>query len=940
MAVIDHTTRTAPAGWTAATAADEDGRPLQILLTADAVGGEERPRAILARPRALRRGPGERVLAVTLVLTRAPRVGEALEPLLDRAVLALDAETLPPEGAAAGLGASALVSQGTTLTLLGAGERTLATIALNGPGRAAGLQATLDGPDAAAVLAAVEGHASDISCRAELRFRTAAPAAGGARLRFDLQRVHDRLDVVADDARRFFRADLRHYLGQMLDEGVVDAEPSAPAVSDALLTAFLRGAAPLLRRLPDPPDPELGEVLELGPRPSATSTVSATVAGTGVAAAGAAAAVTIEATLEELLGDVRAAAGLERAVSIVAPGDGGLAPVPLPAPRRRAAPPGATPVFVGDGERVLAQSAAVRASAAAAPSAHAVLAAGAVQVFHARPELFAAADDLVAVVAPPAGPAGPVVADAGAALWPDRNDEGRLWYAPAYALVPPVAATATPDVSPFLFRFRTVGHAADGRPFLEATVRLTAERRMPDATRTDWEARGKPDLQPVPAEGLSFELHVPYIDEATGETRVQPVPAARVTEHGDRVQVEFDLLDRWARLAYGALAKPGFQARTAALSIAYNFIGWRRIGLPDVLGPEILEVPALERMRGAPDDVAGRIRFPAGTLELRRPAGTELRPEIDVDIPPIRPHVGRRPPFGGVPRPRWLRRTHAHVDGLEVLVPCATFGGLYVEEEEGELHAGRLPGRLRARPGAAARLRGRRADLRAGRHARPAQPDHAGRASCSARPLPRRPLRGNGGRPRLQADDDVAQHRRHRNAGEHQVRRRRRPAARPVAGRSAPRSSASCATAPPGAGRRPRERAARRGEHRVGAAAVGAGLDGDGLDLAHDGGLRGQPDHRPDRRAGAAADPRGDRGPRLGDDRARRRPGRHQRPAHRARPDRRPALDGPVTVTIAGTTATLRNAIESPVAVDDLLAGAGATPVPVDAELAPAPRST
>ena len=82
--------------------------------------------------------------------------------------------------------------------------------------------------------------------------------------------------------------------------------------------------------------------------------------------------------------------------------------------------------------------------------------------------------------------------DGDGSLWPDRVDGSQYWYAPEFSVVEP-ALPVTASTSPFVFSFRTVGHDAEGRPGLEATIRLTLRMRMSDGDRRGLGGAGPSD---------------------------------------------------------------------------------------------------------------------------------------------------------------------------------------------------------------------------------------------------------------------------------------------------------------------------------------------------------------------------------------------------------------------------------------------------------------
>ncbi|WP_211588597.1 hypothetical protein, partial [Allorhizocola rhizosphaerae] len=252
---------------------------------------------------------------------------------------------------------------------------------------------------------------------------------------------------------------------------------------------------------------------------------------------------------------------------------------------------------------------------------------------------------------------GPIVAGE-SGPWRDRKDEDRFWYAPTAALVAPKAQETDPAKSPFRFTFRTVGHGPQGRPALQGRVRVTLEWAMAADTKAEWERMGSPRATPVPVEHLSVELLVPYRDPS-GAAKVQAIRAGSVKPTDRGVVATIELTDEWARVAYGALAVPGFQERPAQVSVAYTFGGWVAVSPGKVHGAAALHVA------------------PVATAVVRD------RPLPVPNLSVIRPQVIIRPEIvAALKKRRYGWRTHGRAQNLELSLPCATFGALYVEETE------------------------------------------------------------------------------------------------------------------------------------------------------------------------------------------------------------------------------------------------------------------
>jgi hypothetical protein len=473
----------------------------------------------------------------------------------------------------------------------------------------------------------------------------------------------------------------------------------------------------MLHRRDDAADARLGRAFVLGTRPQDGMTLRAT---RHPAPGGATATLLVSTPVDRLLADVLTGAATDRYVHVVILGADDAEPRPLPRLVRsgaaRASPADEPSIVLGPG-RITTRSEALRA-AAGRPPAHVLLASGAANVVSAHPGLFAVADaDTVEDRRP-----GPVMVDPASPLWTDRFDPQRLWYAPRFSLVEPDPSAATVEESPFLFRFRRTGVDAQGRPGIEATVRLTLERGMSEATSAELESRGRPAAQPVSTGDLSVELLLPFRDQ-NGAAATQSVRASNVLQQGERLQATFQLLDGWARVCYAALAtaEPGSDA--ARVSVAYTFGGWDPERAPLPVGAQMLHLAAVSVDRRQTRDGGGggvRVRFPGGAIELAEPpeprasSRAGMRPPSAAAIPVaamsairpeliIRPEVAVRPEVAElVAQRRFAWRTYGRSAAVEVRMPCGPMGTLYIEDAPAGARAigcqdasllGQVPGR-------------------------------------------------------------------------------------------------------------------------------------------------------------------------------------------------------------------------------------------------------
>ena len=225
---------------------------------------------------------------------------------------------------------------------------------------------------------------------------------------------------------------------------------------------------------------------------------------------------------------------------------------------------------------------------------------------------------------------GPVLSDA--PLLADRGTADR-WYLPEVTLVAP-APGQDPGGSPFRFDLVPSGHQPDGSPGLEATVVLTLAAGPSAATREAWEQAGRPAMKPVPCE-IQVALRIPF--RAGQDTHDEPVAASSMAvqgvfgEDGSRVTATFELQDTWARLAYGALSTPGFQANPPSVEVTMAHKGWRashRLPFDSISQLSAGKLIALRRREDSTRSLAATQLMGMAKAEIRlTPAIAQLRPE-------------------------------------------------------------------------------------------------------------------------------------------------------------------------------------------------------------------------------------------------------------------------------------------------------------------------
>lgn len=367
--------------------------------------------------------------------------------------------------------------------------------------------------------------------------------------------------------------------------------------------------------------------------------------------------------------------------------DGPAGPVPIPRRRidrasrsGRRGPAPSTPLMT-TGATVAALPWVLRGNAPL-PKAHVLFAAGHL----VRPAVTdLRLDDLV--IGQPPRPM-PLVVDPAALFWVDVNDPTLGWYAPAFAILDPTADTA--DGPSFRFDFKRRGVTATGQPALFATIRLGLRAfRSPeiDAALT---AAGIDRSQSVELDGLTVHLDIPFIDADSGQTKHHQL-AALVEAPVDGVhRAEFTLAGDWVRLAYGALARPGFQSEAAQVEVAYHFAGAFKHGenpVP-VFGSKIAAVPILARSASKEtsgvhlvrEDLSVRIGR-RNLVKLTKERKTSTVATAGIVRPMSTTALSIRPDISHVktPQAELGRRTYARRHSLPLLADCATHGHLYLD---------------------------------------------------------------------------------------------------------------------------------------------------------------------------------------------------------------------------------------------------------------------
>jgi len=681
-----------PRSWRPVTLIDASGRSVELLV-GDTPSGL---RALLAAPELVRNGQAEPRLSATFLLDRQPTPSEPeLRARVQRVVLGLDATLAPPAAAleqpiAGGERAQALFPDTVAFSLRRREGEELARVGVSSGQLTAALSATLERADAQRVLDALGGSDGGLDLCATITYRVPALATRKLRVTLDLALAHQRLRQGSSDGI-VYDVDLVSNLAAMLRDGSATVEGDSLTTGDRLevaracLPAFRRAASWLLEALPDDDRyAELGSRFRLGSSPQGPATLRFDTSPTTMSAAPQ--PIELACPLHELLRGVGSSAtGAVRFVSVDDQGRG-FEPLNRFVAQPKARLRTAEDVMAVSGSRLTNLSSAVRPAISESMSAHTLMLSE-----------FVRPNDRVSIALPAQAVAAatehlPLITSA-TPFWPDRLDANRSWYLPRFVPVMP-RPTATANDTPFLFEFNVVGHGSEGRPTLEGSITLVLESSPPGLASRSALPGGAPP-EPVPTLNLSVQLEIPFRDEQ-GNAVVESLRATRVDASGGSIKAHFALLDRWARVAYGVLSQPGFQAQSARVSVAYTYrayatvtdwpsvaFGGKRLGLEQ---PELFAAAA-PRALGTSRSAA-LLRLADGA-ELHLPAlgkqrALPRRPPIEVmgetvvDRPVIvRPRIGTDPIIA--PRQRTVLVRRAYSEAFDVSYPCAVHGALYVE---------------------------------------------------------------------------------------------------------------------------------------------------------------------------------------------------------------------------------------------------------------------
>lgn len=648
--------------------------------------------AVAAAHRVVRDAAGDPVLSLTLLLDGVPDPAEHdVTPRVRRGTLGVRVSLDAPVEALAATGLRPLyVRDGSTR--MTAGESTeLATAAVAGASSAASLSVSLDRDQTLAVLAALDGAGDDgITVASTLWYRAVEPPRR-VHLTGSWAEVHDVL------ATQQGPPDLGRLFNDVLAQGVVRADP--PDRPEAALPTFLSMARAVL----------LDRDGLLGPRPSPYFglDIDARSSGTGVDRY-----LTVVTPLREVLGGCLAGRDRSRFISVVALSaeHDSATSDPVRRPRRVRSPrasrgdldaAGRDPRFVQTADDRLVSTAA---RVGAVRPAAGVITAHLAEIVAAHHHWAVGLDD--AADAGASEPDLPVVSDPQAATFPGRSGAAG-WYAPSFTVVQP-RPDQDASTSPFVFEFARTGTTLAGLPGLTATVTWRLRAAAPP---------GADGLRPIAVGDVGVVLDLPFRD-AAGTDQRQRFPAT-VEWDGEDLVARVELLDDWARMAYGALSRPDFQTEPARVALTWSFTGCQRTAVrPNwvVSGGKTSLVPVVhdDAHPGGTNGVrpgpgprpeqvyvdastatlktsAGDYRFRTGAVggargatvlvhaplmapTLRALRGPLVRPTIALE------HLVEQPLLAHPERvTRLVQRTFLRGQTLDVLFPCDQLGACYVE---------------------------------------------------------------------------------------------------------------------------------------------------------------------------------------------------------------------------------------------------------------------
>lgn len=727
----------ADAQWGKITFEAAAGRPQKFLFLPDAANdglassGMQPVRYLLpAAARLAEDASGAPVFSLTLVLSRQPWPHEAsIEQLIQQAALSFDPSLAISPAVLEQLDLRdhvayrpIFVRHGKFELHMEGAESTLASAQAAGMEARAALSANLNREQAIAVLSALNGQASGIRLDATVRYAVSR-SAQTVHLHGSWARIHDYLSAHLADPGYFNRSALNEYLAGLLDEMILtmtdDAgEPVPDMDRNKIYPMFVRLAGIIMTRLtPELNGDDPGNFYALRPRPNDMFLLDYQETVTAADEA----QTMISSDLSEVLGKRLPVGEWDRYVHLVVPGGpNGLTSAfrrdQAASQRRTLGEASSGPIKMAAGNRPLqsvALSIAPNTHTAESMLANHFLCPAAVEGLEANLQRTWLADD---ITCPAAIESLPLVDNIFSAVWRDRTNQSLYWYAPTFSLILPSPAQ-NPDLSPFLFEYRTTGVTAAGKPALCGTVRMGIRIEQSTASALELQRLGNPAARMVDVQSWFVALDVPFVDE--NNVMQSQVFTATVSRQGDTLTATVELLNDWVRLCYGAISTPGFQSQPARIHISYIFpvymaaggkeiqvvFGGKQAMIPVIYSPEEINKT---REKLFFDAATANLRTPAGVMAMKREAPIQSRAGISAAMPVMRPialsgsaarPLAARPAV--VVRPQltavlpaavnatvtYLRRSIARKESINAFFDCQTLGEFYREIREDGSHA-------------------------------------------------------------------------------------------------------------------------------------------------------------------------------------------------------------------------------------------------------------
>ena len=734
----------ARAAWGVVNTGAATNRPQSLLFLPDS-NSEQREAAggvavgyVLPQTPLLRyASSGAPVLSLTLLLSRMPDASaDSVEPLIERATLSLDctldvpADILQRLNREQNVEYRPLFARHAVFTLQD-GDITLAEAEGTGADAHVALTANLTRSAALAVLAALQDHATDVAepgqastlnVQCQVSFRT-ANAARHVRLLGNWAAIHDFISTRVTSPSEFNGEILTGLLAAMIASGtlrVIDVatqQPLRDLPTANLQRSFLRVASVILQRQTyELPADDSRNIYVLRGRPH----VAMNLDYSEIIESNEGRSVVLRTTLEPLLRGALTGRAWDAHVHLVALGDPNTG-IGAPPRRVRTASARRDPRADAAAPLKLVNLGATATSLASVVRPN--VATGSTAAIAVRPVGTWLLEDATLTRPTPTARSLPVVDDVNAALWPDRVDPNRFWYAPDFAVVQP-APSDDPSSAAFAFEYQVIGATADGEPAIKASIRLQLRETMPDATRSALRLRGDPHAGSVAATDITAQLDVPFVDAASGQTRSQRFPA-RLNRSDGTLTATIELLNDWARLCYGALAVANFQQQPARLIVSYAFNAYTPMranlvhmvwGAKTALTPVVFSTDELRSVK-APvvfDAIHGTVKLVTGELQLHRETRA-VRTDVArlvaggerfaaASVAAITRPVALRPTHAAAAliaaRPElvkpvvnpnlwdsYMERAVGHSQQTDALLPCNTFGALYTERTATEVRA-------------------------------------------------------------------------------------------------------------------------------------------------------------------------------------------------------------------------------------------------------------